>query len=198
MARTLLFFCLFAVTGVQTTYNVSSIVLGTALRVNYPPKCNPVKCGLRLSLDRLNADQLMLPNTQVIFREIDTNCSQDAAAKAMLNGAAPYWGNYTAGVSGPMIGVIGTACTSAAWGASNIASYGMIPLVSYAATAPSLSVRKSAPVRSPLALLLLLLDSPCGSNGGFAVVFAIRCLRWRFRKCDHYRFSAHDLAAKYK
>ena len=134
-------------TTARANYNVSTIVLGTALRFEFEPSYYPMSCALQLALDDLNANTTLLPDTQIIYRALQTNCSTVAAADSTLRGSAPYWSNYTQGSAGPMVGVVGAGCSGASTAAAHIAEYAMIPFVSYAATSPILSQRKEFPVR---------------------------------------------------
>ena len=148
--------------SMATTYDVSSIVLGQTIRVNFPPKANPITCAVSLAIAEINADTTLLPNTQLLARTLKTNCSAIPTVKAMLDTVAPYWDGYTAGANGPVIGIVGTYCSSEAMAASGISSWGRVPMIGYGATSPALSDKYKYPVPSQIYIL--------GSDGVCAVV----------------------------
>ena len=97
--------------GTATTYNVSTIVLGTALEFTDPIRSVPVICGLDLAVERVNAGPVLLPDTKIIQRMMKSNCSSKAAGPALLAAASSNSLGYAAGGDGPLIGVIGPGCS---------------------------------------------------------------------------------------
>ena len=113
----------------HASYNVSGLVLGLGLMLDWPPYANPIKCGVQLAMSSLNNDPALLPDTQLFIRELGTNCTRTAAVHAMLEGERS--GPYVSDSSGPMIGEIGPLCSSAAASASDVATAFRIPMIAY-------------------------------------------------------------------
>ena len=109
----LLVIAILAAAAAATTYNVSTVVLGTATEFSDYARSTGVICAIELSIERLNANSRLLPDTKIIQRAMKSNCSSQDGVHAMLDAASNNSLGYTAGTNGPLIGVIGPGCSNA-------------------------------------------------------------------------------------
>ena len=124
-----------------TAAAVSSAVLALAWNSNHPS----FRCAFDIAVNQINNNSTLLPDTQLLYRRIPTDCSQlpavDSAMVAAEYNLAPQkcGSAYVAGANGPTVAIVGAWCSSSSIGISSVSNLRHIPLVAYGSTAVSLS-----------------------------------------------------------
>ena len=131
-----------------------NLTLGGLFRINYAGEngaCSKTFSyeGLReftamlFAVDRINADQTILPNINLGVHVFDTckmeNIAMDRVLKEFVLGASSHNGSCSSALQRPVVGVVGPPTTVEAVLVAKALAIFKIPLISYSATSPKLS-----------------------------------------------------------
>ena len=99
--------------------------------------------AMLFAVDRINADQTILPNINLGVHVFDTckmeNIAMDRVLKEFVLGASSHNGSCSSALQRPVVGVVGPPTSVAAVHVAKALAIFKIPLISYSATSPKLS-----------------------------------------------------------
>ena len=128
--------------GTTAATSVSTAVLGLAWK---SPIETQYRCAFDIAVNQINADSSLLPDTQLLSREIHTDCTEITAVNSAMDAAENNLasqkcaGSYVTGANGPAVAIIGAYCSSSSKGISSVMNKRHIPIVSFGSTAVTLS-----------------------------------------------------------
>ena len=141
------------ISGTAAATAVSTAVLGLAWKSVLGPNISistPYRCAFDIAVNQINANSSLLPDTQLLSQDINTDCTEITAVNSAMEAAENNLasqkcaGSYVTGANGPVVAIIGAFCSSSSKGISSVMNKRHIPTVSFASTAVSLSNKLGA------------------------------------------------------
>ena len=130
------------ISGTAAATAVSTAVLGLAWKVSIRTQD---RCAFDIAVNQINANTSLLPHTQLLSRDIHTDCTEITAVNSAMEAAEHNLAaqkcasSHVTGANGPAVAIIGAFCSSSSKGISSVMNKRHIPTVSFGSTAVSLS-----------------------------------------------------------